>query len=66
MATTVHRSTSETPDPAMAGIHALDPHKDITSQLASRVGELYAAEEFRQRKERTERLIQRASAPAEE
>ena len=66
MATTAHRSTPETPDPAMAGIHALDPYDDIASQLASRVGELYASEERRQRKERTERLIQRASAPAEE
>ena len=67
MATTAHRSTSETPDRALIAFGAIDPHDDdITSELASRVGDLYAAEEFRQRRERTERIIQRASAPIEE
>jgi hypothetical protein len=46
-------------------MHALDPH-DISSELISRVGDLYADEERRQRHERTERLIQRASCPTEQ
>ena len=66
MATTAHRSASETPDPACPGIHALDPQGDITGQLVSRIGELYAEEERRQRHERTDRLIQRAAVPGEE
>ena len=66
MATQAHRSTPETPDPAVIAMQTLDPNDDIPGQLASRVGELYADEERRQRHERTERLIQRASAPREE
>ena len=66
MAQSVHRSTSEPRDPAFHGVPAVDPNNDITSQLASRIGELYASEELHQRKERADRIIERASVSAEE
>ena len=66
MAQTVHRSTSEPLDPAFHAAPAVDPDSDITGQLASRIGELYASEELHQRKERADRIIRRAAAPAEE
>ena len=66
METTEHRSTPEPPDPAFADASAVDPANDIISQVTARVGELYAEEARRQRKERTERLISRASAATEE
>jgi hypothetical protein len=66
MATTIHRSTPEPADPEFAALHAAGDHDEITSQLASRIGELYAAEELHQRRERTERFIERAAVFAEE
>jgi hypothetical protein len=66
MAQTVHRSTSEPLDPAFHAIRVVDPNNDITSQLASRISELYASEELHQRKERADRIIRRAAAPVEE
>ena len=38
------------------------PNSDIPGRLADRVGSLYAAQERRDRTERTERLIRRAEA----
>lgn len=66
MAQTVHRSTSEQLDPAIQSMAAIGSTDDISSQLASRIGELYASEELHQRRERTDRIIQRAASPTEE
>lgn len=41
-------------------LSASQPSPDVPGLLADRVGALYAAEERRDRKERTERLIRRA------
>ena len=65
MAQTVQRSTPEPLDQAFREIAAVDPNEDITSQLASRVGELYASEELHQRRQRTDRIIERAAHPEE-
>jgi hypothetical protein len=61
-----HRPTSEPQNPAFHVIPAVDPNSDVASQLASRVGELYASEELQQRQERSERMIQRASVSFKE
>jgi len=66
MAQTVHRSTPEPLDPVFHAAPAVDPNDEIASQLASRIGELYASEELHQRKERADRMIRRAAAPVEE
>jgi hypothetical protein len=66
MVTTAHRSTAEPPEQGFLGIFEGDAQDDITTQLATRVGELYASEEMRQRVERTDRMIQRAWNSGEE
>ena len=66
MVTAAHRSTPEPPHPGFPSFQTAEAHDEITSQLASRIGELYASEEMRQRVERTDRMIQRASGPIEE
>jgi hypothetical protein len=66
MVQAVQRSTSEPRDPAFHVIPAVDPNGDIASQLASRIGDLYASEELHQRQERSERMIRRASVSFKE
>ena len=63
MKQTVDRAASDPFDPGFVpfseGEHALD----VPSLLASRIGEMYAAEERLQRKERTDRILFRATHP---
>jgi hypothetical protein len=65
MSTTSQRSALTQGDSATSSGWADEAQDEITSQAATRIGDLYAAEEYRQRTERTERIIRRASASAE-
>jgi hypothetical protein len=62
MTQAVTQSMPEPLDPVLHGIQAVDSNTDITGQLVSRIGELYASEELHDRQERAERMIRRASA----
>lgn len=51
---------SDIPDSGLIGTPGDPAHVDVPGMLAGRIGDLYASEESRQRKERAKRMIERA------
>jgi hypothetical protein len=66
MEQTIDRHASEPFDSGFARISQGAHPLDVPGLLASRIGEMYATEERIHRKERTDRLIFRATHPHEE
>lgn len=66
MESTFDRAASDPLDPGLVPVPEVDPTLDVPGMLAGRIGDLYAAEERRSRKERADRLLGRAAGLAEE
>lgn len=66
MKPTVARAASDPFDQNLLPIAEGDPSLDVPGMLASRIGELYAAEERISRQERATRLMRQAAEPLPE
>ena len=60
MVSTLNRSVPEPLDPGFVPASAGDPALDVPGRLANRITELWASEERRMRRERTDRLMREA------
>lgn len=66
MKPTAARAASDPFDPNLMPASEGDQSLDVPGMLASRIGELYAAEERISRKERAHRLMRQAAEPLPE